>query len=662
MKRASFRSAYDFHSLFSNGSRSALSCRGAFPNPAVNSNPPSLTSTPRWLRPSWYALCLTVLGATLFWAERVVTEHSLEEQRTLVPITTVWGLHVCLVVGLASLCGLAAPLARFLGRQRLLTGLGLAVLGYLAAGLAPRTNRIFYDEHIYMQIGQTIAHTGRAEYASYARVEYGDFAAYEAAANKQPNGHPYLLSWAFRLFGVSEDVGYVTVRVVAGLTAAGLYFALVLAPWVLPSGAPVAVALCFVFTPQVLWWARTVAVEPTAAATSVAAIFAACLHARWRDPETGEGSLLTAALLATTAAFAAYFRPESLLVYPVAATLLLAADRRFFEDRVTWAALALSLALVTPNLLHLWSMHTEDWGATDGRRFDLAFLGKNLTHNAGYFVQGHWFPLAGTVLALGGAIWLLFCHRRLCLGLLLWFLLSWGIFVLFYAGGYYYGASYRYAVVSAAPVAIFCGIGAAALFAVLRRRPVVLGGVAAVIIMNWVTAMAFVPTLGRESNQARADVDFVHEVAAILPTGALVISTDPCIWNVAGKNAAQLYSVERMVRTEMREMVRQYPGGIYLHWDYWMNTTPSFARVWRQLIIDTHATVIARRNAEATKFAVFRLDTPYARDVFGGHSKIDRKSLDVDEVAAEVLSGTTTPDSNERAQPAETPPGGTVNP
>jgi len=618
----------------------------------VNSIHPDTAPPSYWLRPFWYGLSLAALGATAFWAERVVTEYSMNEQRLLVPVSTVWGMHACLVVGLAGLAGLIVPLVRFFGRERLLTGLGLGILGFTVCGLAPRTNRIFYDEHIYMQIGQTLAHTGRAEYANYAKAEYGDFATIDAAANKQPNGHPYLLSWAFRLFGASENVGHATVRVFAGLTAVVLYFALVIAPWTLPPAAPIAATLCFIFTPLVLWWGRTVAVEPTAAATAVAVFFAACLHARWRDPVTGEVSVFTAAILAATAAFAAYFRPESLLVYPMAASVLLAADQRFLEDRTTWAALALSLALVLPNLLHLWSMHTEDWGATDGRRFDLAFLVKNLDSNAGYFVQSKWFPLAGTALALAGALWLLLCNRRLCLAIFLWFAFSWGTFVLFYAGGYYYGASSRYAVISAAPVALFMGVGASALFALLRRQPVILGLVGAIIVMNWVAAMHFVPTLGRESNEARADIVFSREVAAKLPTGSLVVSTNPCIWNMLGRNAAQMYCVESLIRTDMRNLVRQYPGGIYLYWDYWMNTTPRLAKIWRQLILDTHATVVVRGTAEAVKFAMFRLDTPYARERIGGRAAIGGPVFDADEVAAEALSEPARPNGNDHPQVA----------
>jgi len=595
----------------------------------------------RLLRPVWFGLGLAALAVAVSWAYRILFEHSMDEQRAIASVSTVWGMNFCVAVGLAGFAGFAAPLARALGCKHLVTGFSLAVLAFLVCGLAPQTNRIFYDEHIYMQIGQTLAHTGRAEYANYAKAEYGDFVVFSAVVNKQPIGHPYVLSWAFRLFGATESVAEATVRAAVAITVALLYFALVLAPWTLPSRTPIAVALCYTFTPLVLWWSRTVAVESTAAAATAVTFLAVCLHARWRDPKTGEGSPMTAACLAAAAAFAAYFRPESLLVYPVAACLLLAADRRFLDDRVTWAALALSLALITPNLLQLWSVRTEDWGASDGRRFDFAFLAKNLESNAGYFVQGKWFPLAGTFLAVAGIAWLAIANRKFGWGAMLWSLLSWGIFVLFYAGGYYYGASSRYAVVSAAPVALLMGIGAAAIYALLRRQPLLLGALGVVVAMNWVTALRFVPTLGREANEARADIDFCREAAAKLPRGSLVISTDPCIWNMLGRNASQISNVEDMVRTEMLEMTRQYPGGIYLHWDYWVNAEDRFAKPWRQLVVDTHATVVSRMNAEAVKLALFRLDTPYARAVMGGHYRPDKPKIDLDDVVADALAGKT---------------------
>ena len=611
------------------------------PNSTVQVEPPAHTTTPAatkaqarrgdWL---WYGFCLLALAAAVFWAQRVVTEMANDEQRAIVPVSTVWGMHACLALGLIALGALLGPLGRLLGHRHLAIGMGLAVLGYLACGLAPKTTRIFYDEHIYMQIGQTIAHTGRAEYARHATAEYGDFKVFAAAPNKQPNGHPYLLSWAYKLGGVSAQTSHATIRAVVGLTAAAVYFALVLAPFALPAFTPLAAALGFVFTPLVLWWGNSVAVEPTTVGTAAACFLAVCLHARLRNLDTGESSPLTGLLVAATAAFAAYFRPESLLIYPVAASLLWAADRRFLEDRVTWAALALSVALITPNLLHLWSVRTEDWGATDGRRFDVAFIGKNLASNAGYFFQQNWYPLAGSVLALIGAGWLAVRNRWLGLSLGLWFAMSWGIFVLFYAGGYYYGASSRYALVSAIPVALLAGIGAAALIALLRPYRLALSAVGVLAGLNWLSAMSYVPTLGRESNEARADIDFCAEVAPTLPTGSLVVSIDPCIWNVLGRNAAHIDTIQPALRNEMLALVNQYPGGIYLHWDYWMNCEPQFAAVLRKLIDDTQATLFVRKNAEAVQFALFRLDTPHARKIFGGGAVIHHKSITVDEVLA----------------------------
>jgi hypothetical protein len=400
-----------------------------------------------------------------------------------------------------------------------------------------------------------------------------------------------------------------------------------------------------------------VAVEPTAVLTAVAAFFAACLHARCRNLETGEGSPLTGLLLAATAAFAAYFRPESLLIFPVIAVLLCAVDRRFLEDRVTWAAFGLSLALLAPHLLHLWSVRTEDWGATDGRRFDTDFLKRNLASNVGYFFQQKWFPRAGTVLALCGAGWLARRNRGfgLCAGV--WFLLAWGIFVLFYAGGYYYGASTRYAVISCAPVALFMGIGLSALWGGLRAWPLLRLSAGAVLLLNWAAAMQFVPTLGRESNEARADIEFAREAAAALPTGSLVISLDPCIWAILGRNSTQLQNVEGMVRTDLRELANQYPGGIYLHWDYWVNCQENFAEIWRDLVLSSHAKMVMRRNAEASKMAIFRLDTPEGLEALGKPLDPARRGkhldVDLDTVLAEQAAGI--PAASDREKPS-TPP------
>ncbi len=589
-----------------------------------------MTSPTPLTRRLWLAFALTGFALTAFWAWNVASGLSAEAQLRIVPVTTVWGLHACVVAGLAGLGGLALALRDVLGRRRLLTALALAVTGYLACGLAPRTTRILFDEHLYRQIGQTITHTGRAEGANYARVEYGQFQMYDAWVNKQPNGLPYLLSWVYRVAGVSDASSHFLNRALVGVAAACLYLGLALVPWALPAGAGLAAALLFLCTPLVLWWGHTVAVEPAAAATTAIAFFAACAHARFRDRPSAQGLPASGLLLAGATAFACYFRPESLLVFPLVAAVLWSTDDRFIEDLSAWAAFALALALAAPNLLHLWAVRGENWGANDGRRFDYSFITKNFHSNGGYFADSLWFPVAGTVLALAGVIWLLGRNRTAGLALGLWFTLSWGIFIIFYAGGYYYGASSRYAVVSCAPVALFMGIGLAATYGLLRRLPSLFGGLAACGLINWVAALHYVPTLSREAIEAVADVDFVAETARVLPEGSLVLSSDPCVWLLEGVNSSQFFTVDTMVRTNLAELVNQFPGGIYVHWGFWQNAEPGAAENVARLLAETGAQPIARAQSQAFKMGIFRIDTPAAYAHFGGQAPVVRPRTDLD--------------------------------
>jgi hypothetical protein len=591
-----------------------------------------MTPPPRFQRIAWLGFALAVLAATGFWAYRVATERTIDEQRNLVPVSTVWGMHACMVALFAGLGAVAVPVGRILGRRRGLTALAVLVGGYLACGLAPQTTRILFDEHLYAQIGQTIAHTGRAEGANYARVEYGQFEMYSPWTNKQPNGLPYLLSWIYRIAGVSDQASHFLNRALVGLAAASLYLGLALVPWTLPVGTALAAAVLFMFTPLVMWWGHTVAVEPAAAATSAVAFLAACIHVRLRDKESAQGLPSSALLLAGATAFALYFRPESLLVFPVAAAVLWSTDDRFIEDWSTWGALALSFAMATPNLLHLWAIREENWGAADGRRFAYEFIGKNLHSNGGYFFDGKWFPVAGTALAVAGILWLLARNRSAGLALGMWFAMSWGIFIIFYAGGYHYGASSRYGVVSCAPVAVFMGIGLAGLYGALRNTPMLAFGLGGCGLVNWVAGMHYVPTLSREAIEAVADVDFVAKMSHTLPDGCLVISEDPCMWLLQGTNSSQFFIIDRMVHEEMRELVNQFPGGVFVHWGFWQNAEPGKAASIAKLLVETNAKEVARTQSQAFTLAVFRIDTPEAIARFGGKPPVNssRRETDLD--------------------------------
>lgn len=574
-----------------------------------------LLRSPRVL---WLATTLIVLIATMAWARACLTHLETEELLRQAGSSTVWGMHGCMIAIIAGACAVGPRIHAILGRRRLLVALGIAIVGYGACGLAPRAHRILFDEHIYMQIGQTFAYTGKAESATYARAEYGNFLTINSTVNKQPNGLPYLHGLAYRFFGVSTSVSYHLNRTLTGLAAACLYLGLAITSWKLPRGTPLAAALLFVATPLVPWWGHTTAVEPAAATSVILAFFAACLYCRLRDSLTVQGTTASSLFLAGTTALAVYFRPESLMVLPLVAAVLWSEEDGFLKDFYAWAALALVLALILPNLLHLWSVRTEDWGATDGRRFSFSFVGENFRSNAGYFFDSTWFPVGGTVLVLLGTLWLAARNLGPALVIGLWFALAWGTFVLFYAGGYHYGASSRYAVISAAPVAILMGVGAARILRAVHTRPLLAGGLITALGLNWLATFAYVPTETREAAAAREDIRFVVAESARLPHASLVISRAPTVWLIEETNSAELAKVEHLIRDNLREMMNQYPGGIYFHFGYWDNAQPEFAHEAARLIVDTDAVEVSRRQCQEHRFALFRIDTPVAVERFGG--------------------------------------------
>lgn len=574
--------------------------------------------SPRLRRILFLAFSVLVLGGVMLWAAQMLRTRDRDGLHLLAATSTLWGMHGCVILACAGLAGLIPVLRPLLTRRHLLQVVALFVFGYLACGLAPRATRILFDEHLYMQIGQTIAHTGRAEGARYAQAEHGNFRLLSGWVNKQPNGWPYVIAQVYRVAGVSTEAGHQINRLLVGLGAAVLFLALRLAPWSLPRGAPFAAGALFVLTPTVLWWGNTAAVEPSATTFSLLAIAAAIVHIRLRDRTSAQGLPASACLLGATVAFAAYFRPESLLVFPVVVLVLWSTEDRFARDLTAWAALAFALALVTPNLLHLWSVRGEDWGATDGRRFDLDFVGANFLSNAGYFFTSKWFPLAGTALALLGGFRLLLRDRSTLLTVGFWFALSWGTFVFFYAGGYHYGASSRYSVISAAPVALFMGVGAAFAWDLLRRHPAWLGALTCTAALNWVAAAHFVPTLTREAVEAQEDVKFVADTAPLLPQGSLVISRIPSAWLLAGTDSSELSEMRGMIYGNLRELQNQYPGGIYLHFGFWENVEPVMSEELSVLVADTSAAEIHRRTSHHQTFHILRLDTPAALASLGG--------------------------------------------
>ena len=225
-------------------------------------------------------------------------------------------------------------------------------------------------------------------------------------------------------------------------------------------------------------------------------------------------------------------------------------------------------------------------------------------------------------LAVIGLGWLLARARGALVVLATWFLPAWGTFVFFYAGGYWYGASNRYAVLSAAPVAIAVGIGAAWVFHAARRRPAWLGLAAGLAALSWSRAFAFVPSRGGEAIQVQHETEFASQQARRLPPGSLVVTLTPSLWLIEGCNTAMWHTVAHLAHTNLRELVNQYPGGVYLYYGYWEHQEADWADDTVRTLLAFQAREVARRSTHAMNFALFRLDTPEALERFGGPAPV----------------------------------------
>ena len=69
--------------------------------------------------------------------------------------------------------------------------------------MAPRTNRIFYDEQIYQNIGQNLADLRRAQMCNDGTIEDGRLRCSSGEYNKQPYAYPHLLSLVYRAWSAS---------------------------------------------------------------------------------------------------------------------------------------------------------------------------------------------------------------------------------------------------------------------------------------------------------------------------------------------------------------------------------------------------------------------------------------------------------------------------
>jgi hypothetical protein len=498
------------------------------------------------------------VSALLAWVLRTPAPALREQLKTL----QFWSLETCVFLGLAVTAVVLRDLPRLLDRRDVLRMLMLAALALgLTLGLAPRTNRIFYDEQIYQSIGQNLADLHRAQVCNDGTVQHGRLRCARGEYNKQPYAYPHVLSLAYRVFGVGTTTAFAVNAIAMALTVCLVYLLAVL----LFSDRVAAffAALLLALTPEQIRWSATAAVEPSASLAAVAALLAAACFVRTRSAASLVGA-------AVASAYAVQFRPESFLIVPVVGLLMWQRAREeFTRPRLWWAGL-LFLALAAIQAGHMVAVRNEGWGTTQ-EPISLRYVADNLRVNGWFYLADARFPMTYTLLAaVGLSGWRAEAGR---MAMACYFLLFFGIALVFYAGSYDYGADVRYSLATYPALAILGGLGMARLVGWIERfaprRPALAGLTAAVAVQFlWYSPKVSATTDGAWA--ARADVHFARSLVPDVRGNSYVLTHNPGMFQVWGVNAGQMSLVSTNAAF-LDDLAARFTDGVYLHWNFWCN-------------------------------------------------------------------------------------------
>jgi hypothetical protein len=351
--------------------------------------------------------------------------------------------------------------------------------------------------------------------------------------------------------------------------------------------------------PQQLLWSATAAAEPSASFACVLAVASLAYYtvSRW---------WVALAFAAATAAYAVQFRPESILILPVLGLMLLPHVRDEWSRPRLWWAGWLFLALTTIHIGHTFAVRNEGWGTADAR-LSLAYLPDNFGVNGRFYVADERFPVVVTLLAVVGLASTAAARARLVFAA--YFLAFFGIFLLFYAGSYNYGADVRYSLMTYPPLAVLGGLGAAhaARWAAARgwiRTPKV--AVAVMLALQFLVYLPIVRATTEEAWAARTDVKFAEQLVPSLRGNAYVLTHNPNMFHVWGVNAGQMSAI--LNNPSYVDYLRtRYAGGVYLHWNFWCNVSvPAQQEMCRQSLAARPSVLVQEWRDRDQRFALYR--------------------------------------------------------
>ncbi len=449
---------------------------------------------------------------------------------------------------------------------------------YLRTVVAPHTHRLYYDEDIYLNIGQSIAKEGKAVTCNYGTPGKCIGGVY----NKQPNGYPFLMSFVF-LFGGGETQAHILTAIISSLTIITVF----LITYLLFENKKISIFSTLIFTliPITIIWAPTTSSDTVFMFFSGLTIFAFLTYIKINDSK----SLLFSI---STLVYAVQIRPEGLIIIIPLIIVLIFFKKNIFESIQKKHFILLLIVfsiLIAPHIIHMNTVKDNSWG-TNQEKLGTEHLEKNLDDNTMFFFENTRFPVAFTLLSLIGLA--LGKNWKKKIFLVTWFMIFFGLYLFFYAGSFNYGVDVRFSLPMYIPVAILGGCGAYLILKILNKliektielikrineeknkiksNWITTVVVTILLIITFIPFISLVSSVGEEAWDARLAHDFLVENIKELDKDSWIFSHSPYVALINGRNAADNYYAQN---SDIMDDIFDKTDNVYFYEEYWCGCEP----------------------------------------------------------------------------------------
>ena len=468
--------------------------------------------------------------------------------------------------------------------------------------VTPQVHILYFDEDGYLAIGDSIATCGKGYWCLYSDQNN----CFEFEYNKQPIGYSVLISGVF-LFGGGESTAHTFTAIISSLTIFSVFFI----SYLLFENKKISLfsTLLFSLIPVAIRWAPTTTTD-TVFIFFMSLTILGFLSYFKNHNNTSNNNILLFSFFSLT--YAIQIRPEGLLLTFIIFLMFILINKNFFQNIIKRDFLLILLIfsiMIVPHLIHTNVVKYENWGAKDNK-LDTKYAFNNLKTNGNFFFDNIHFPVFFTVLAFLGLAYRKMWKKKIFLAS--WFLIFFGLYLLFYAGSFDYGVDVRFSLTMYLPIAILGGCGALFISDNLNNLIKLLFNkkwisyfgliiVTLCIIISFIPFIGFVSSVDKKAWDARLSHDFLVEKMEELDDNSWIITATPSIVQINGKNF--MHTSLATNRSIMYDILRN-SDQVYYYEDYW--TYVKFNQTWGKYMHDNYKlTIYDSVRVKGTEYTLY---------------------------------------------------------